>query len=93
MPVYSGCRVGFCLIYLFTLAALGLRLCTPASLVAASRGCSPVMVCRLLIAVASLVENGLSSCCTDLVALGHVESFQTGDRTHVLGISSQILYH
>ena len=29
----------------------------------------------------------------DLVALGHVESFQTRDQTHVLCISRQILYH
>ena len=41
-------------IYLF-LAVLGLRCCTGSSLAAVSGGYSPVVVSRLLIAVASLV--------------------------------------
>jgi len=46
-------------IYLF-LAVLGLLCCTGFSLVAEFRDYSPVAVCRLLIAVASLVaEHGL----------------------------------
>ena len=45
-------------IYLF-LAVLGLDCCTDFSLVALSRGYSLVVVCRLLVAVTSLVEQGL----------------------------------
>ena len=45
---------------IFFLAALGLRCCMGFSIVAASRGYSLVAMCRLLIAVASLVaEHGL----------------------------------
>ena len=47
-------------IYLFILAVLGLLCCTGFSLVAEFRDYSPVAVCGLLIAVASLVaEHGL----------------------------------
>ena len=45
---------------IFFLAALGIRFCMGFSIVAASRGYSLVAMCRLLIAVASLVaEHGL----------------------------------
>ena len=43
-------------------------------------GFSLVLVCGLLLAVASLVEYGLSSCgFMDLAASQHMESSQTGD--------------
>ena len=67
------------------------------SLVAASRGYSPVAVCRLLIAVASLVTDhrpqgtGFSSCSLQaqlrhmgLAAPRHMESSQPRDQTNVL---------
>lgn len=43
-------------IYLF-LALMGLHYCTDFSLVAMTEGCSPVVVCRLLNVVASLVAE------------------------------------
>ena len=50
----------FIIIYLFVFGCAGLRYCLDFSLVVASQGYSPVVVCGLLIAVASLVaEHGL----------------------------------
>ena len=66
-PCVSSCVVllGFfwiiLFIYLFS-AVLGLHCCAGISLVGASRGFSLVAVLRLLIKVASLVEDMLSSC-------------------------------
>ena len=60
-------------------------------------GLSLVVVCGLLIAVASLVaDHGLQSAWASVVvvsvdALGHVESSQARDRTHVPCIGRQIL--
>ena len=56
-PFLKENRITF--LYLF-LAVLGLCCCTEFSLVAASRGHSPAVMCRLVIAVASPVaEHGL----------------------------------
>ena len=56
--IHGKVLVNYNFIYLF-LATLGLP-CCPGFLVVASGGCSPVAVCRLLIAVASPVaERGL----------------------------------
>ena len=49
------------IIFFIYLAVLGLRWCTGFSLVAASRGCSLVAVCGLLIAVASFVVGARAS--------------------------------
>ena len=47
----------------FFLAMCGLHCCTGFSLVAVSRGCTVVAMCRLLVEVAPLiVERGLLSC-------------------------------
>ena len=70
------------------------------SLVAASGGYSLVSVCELLIPVASfavehrLWVHGLQQLCyAGFVALWHVESFQSRDRTQVLCIGKWILIH
>ena len=69
------------------------------SLVVGSGGCSLGVVCRLLIAVASLgAEHRLQHWaqqlwCLCLVALGQVKSSQARDGTHVPCIGSQILNH
>ena len=49
-----------CALVIFLMAVLGLHCCSGFSLAVASGGCSLVVVCRLGIAVASLVaEHGL----------------------------------
>ena len=76
------------------------------SLAAESRGSSLVVVCGLLVEVASLaVEEGSRHTgfsrsvwaqklwCTNLVAVRHVGSSQTRDQTCVLCIGRRILYH
>ena len=60
-------------------------------------GVSLVAVCRLLIAVASLIaEQGLQgvgcSLCRGLIALQHVRSSRIRNRTHVSCIGKQLLY-
>ena len=49
---------------LLFLAVLGLYCCAGFFLFAVSRGCSLGVVCRRLIAGASLMELGFSSCCS-----------------------------
>ena len=95
----------------FFLAALGLRCCVWAFPSCVERGLLFVVVCGLLIAVASLVvEHGLQACelqqlwlegsraqaqqwYMGLVALWHVGSSRTRDRTHVPCIGRWILNH
>ena len=76
-------------IHLF-LAVLGLRSCVDIFLVSASGGICLVVVCELLVAVASsAVAHGLPGMWAQplwhlgLVALRHMESSWTRDRTHV----------
>ena len=60
MPLsQSFASLSFLKLYLFILAVLDLHCCTGFSPVAASRLYSLVVVCELLIAVASLVEHRL----------------------------------
>ena len=69
------------------------------SLAVARGGPSPVVLCRLLIAVASLVVaprprvQAQELWYLGLAGLRHVESSQTGDRVHVPCISRQILIY
>ena len=78
--------------YLF-LAALDLRCCVGFCLVVAIRGYSLVVVCGLLIAVASCCRAWALGMlaqqlwCTGLVALQHVESPRTRNQTHIPCIS------
>ena len=51
--VYLKKIILFTFLDLFTLAVLGLRCCVGFPLVAASRGCCPVALCGLLMAVTS----------------------------------------
>ena len=93
------------IIYLF-LAALCPRCCAGFSLVVEA-GVLLIVVRGLLIVVASLAtEHRLQQLwflgsraqtqwlwCTGLVALGHMRSSWTDDRTHVSYIGRKILYH
>ena len=89
------------------MTVLGFRCCASFPLVVASGGYSLAVMCRLLIAGASLVTStgsrcaGISSCGTwaqwlwvmGFVVLEHEESSQIWDWTHVPCIGRQILYH
>ena len=76
------------------LAVLGLPCCLGSSLVAESGGCSPALIHRLLIAVASRCgAQAQQLWYTGWVAPGHVGSFLTRDQTHVPCIGRRILYH
>ena len=82
--------------FIYLLAALGPHCCTWAFSSCSERGLLLAAVCRLLIAVASLVAErrlkGLQKLwCTGLVALWHVGSSWTRDGTHVPCIGRQIL--
>ena len=84
----------------YFLAVLGLHCCVWAFSVVVSGGCSPVVVHRLFIAVASLVsEYRLQGARTQwlwhigLVAMWHLGSSWTRDRTHGPCIGRQILNH
>jgi len=86
--------------YLFIFGCSGSLLLREGFLLVAMRGAfSLVVVCGLLIAVASLVaDHGLQSAWASVVvvsvdALGHVESSQARDRTHVPCIGRQIPNH
>ena len=57
------------------LAVMGLCCCMGSSLVAVSRGCSSVVVCRLLIVVASLVEHRLWSVWASVVSARGLSSY------------------